>query len=108
MFKVKIQVPGDITIGPTRPSDAEAAAAAIELMREGYRKTSNAYCRISRVDRDDWLEVLAKERRISVAQFYMADGSGIDPHWEDYYIRTHSKDKKTVHPKVLQYMKSAG
>ena len=106
MFKVKIQVPGDITIGPINPTDAEAAQAAIELMREGYHRTSNAYCTISRIDRDDWLNVLAKERRCSVADFYSVDGSGVSDSWKDYYIRPHSKEKQTVHPKVLRSIKS--
>ena len=95
----------DVTYGSWDPDDVEAFTTAGELMRKGYRKTSNAYCSIARVDRGDWLEVLAKERHCSVADFYNVDGSGIGNSHKDYYIRVYSEDKHTVSPKVLKLMK---
>lgn len=105
MFKCKISR-SDITIGPTEPEDEEQAKkVANYLMAQGYRKTSNAYCLISRVDREDWLDVLAKERRCSRADFYNVDGSGVGDQHRGHYIRVFSKDNHTVAPEVLRCMK---
>lgn len=104
MFKCKIQ-PDDITYGSWDPDDVEAFVTAGELMSKGYRKTSNAYCRIARVDREDWLEMLAAQRHCSVADFYNVDGSGVSDRHRDYYIRTFSEDGHVVSPKVLKLMK---
>lgn len=102
--KYKIQL-GDITYGSTRPSLEEAMQTANELTRLGYRRTSNAYCMVSRIDREDWLNVLAKERNCSRADFYNVDGTGIADSHRDYYIRVHSKDNHTIHPAVFVHMK---
>jgi len=104
-FKCKIRE-DDITYGSWDPDDVEATFTAFELMKAGYRKTSNAYCMVGRIDREDWLEVLAKERHCSVADFYNVDGSGVRDSHRDHYIRTFTKDQHTVSPKVLKLMKS--
>jgi hypothetical protein len=105
-FKCKIKIPEHITTGPTNPDELMAMVAAKELMDQGYRKTSNAYCIVSKIDRDDWVEVLARQRYCSVADFYNVDGSGIGDQHRDFYVRVHSKDKQTVHPMVLSFMKA--
>ena len=102
-WKVKIR-PEDVTYGSWEPDDVEAFMIAGELMSKGYRKTSNAYCRIARVDREDWLEMLAEQRRCSVADFYNVDGSGVSDRHRDYYIRTFSEDEHVVSPKVMRLM----
>lgn len=106
-MKVKIKL-DDITVGPKDEYLDEfiAGTFADDLMRKGYRKTSNAYCMVSRIDRDDWVEKLARERHCSVADFYNQDGSGIGDQHRDYYVRVHSKDKQTVHPQILKKMKA--
>ena len=104
-FKCKI-TEADITYGPKDPDNFDAEIYAYELMEKGYRKTSNAYCIVSRIDREDWLVVMARERRCSIAHFYNIDGSGVSDSHKDYYVRVHSKDKLTVHPKILQKMKA--
>ena len=104
-FKCKITT-DDITHGPIDPSPLEAMFTATDLLNKGYRKTSNAYCIVSRIDRDDWIDVMAKERFCSRADFYNVDGSGVGDQHRDFYVRTHSKDKLTVHPSVLKLMKS--
>lgn len=103
--KYKIET-SQITYGSTRPSLEEAMQTAQELTSLGYRKTSNAYCMVSRIDRDDWLDVLARERHCSRADFYSVDGSGVSDNHRDYYVRVHSKDTLTVHPAVLIHMRS--
>lgn len=103
-WKIKIK-PEDVTYGSWEPDDVEAFMIAGELTKKGYRKTSNAYCIVSRVDREDWLEVLAMSRHCSVADFYNVDGSGVSDRHRDYYIRTFSEDNLTVSPKVMRLMK---
>ena len=104
MFKCKI-TEDDITYGPQDPDEFEATVVAYDLMKKGYRRISNAYCRISRIDRADWVDVMAKERHCSRADFYNVDGSGIGDQHRDFYIRTYSEDKLTVHPKIFRKIK---
>lgn len=97
----------EITFGPRdREIDPFVAhTTAAQLKDMGYRGTSNAYCMVARVDRDDWLDVLAQQRRCSRADFYNVDGSGISDRHIDFYVRVHSKDRHTVHPDVYQQLK---
>ena len=104
-FKVKISL-DNITYGSKEPTELEAILLATELMNKGYRRTSNAYCLVTRIDREDWVEKLARERHCSVADFYNVDGSGIGNQHRDYYVRCHSKDQHTVHPAVLKHIPS--
>lgn len=73
--------------------------SAEELVARGYRCVSRAYGLVARVDRSDWLEVLAKEMMRAPADFLVLSGpdkgrpSGL---WADYYRRCHSKDMHTV------------
>lgn len=104
-FKCKI-TEASITYGPTDPDEVAAFLVAGELMQKGYRKTSNAYCHVSRIDREDWLQVLAKEMHCAVADFYSRDGFGVRDNWRDHYVRCYSKDTLTVHPLILKKMKT--
>lgn len=104
MFKTKISV-DDITYGSKDPDEVEAFMIAGELTMKGYRKVSNAYCRVARIDREDWLDVLADQRRCSRADFYNVDGSGVGDQHRDHYVRVFSKDVLTVHPRVMFLMK---
>jgi hypothetical protein len=92
----------DITMGSWEPDEFEVAMLPLELTRQGYRRISNSYCMIARIDRDDWLDVLAAERRCSRADFYNIDGSGVGDQHKDYYIRSHSKDILTVSPELIR------
>lgn len=98
----------DITYGPADPEVNKLVALAYskELLNQGYRRISNAYCRIARIDRDDWLTVLANERRCSIADFYNVDGSGIGDQHRDHYCRCFSKDILVVHPSIIKLMSS--
>jgi hypothetical protein len=76
--------------------------SAEELVARGYRRTSNAYGRISRIDRPDWLEVLAEKMRRAPADFILRDGTGqVSPLWCDFYRRVYSQDAHTVSPSTL-------
>jgi len=105
MWKVKIKRE-DITYGPKEPDEVTAWVVTGDLMKQGYRKTSNAYCLVSRIDRDDWLDVLAKQRHCSRADFYNVDGTGIGDQHRDHYVRVFSNDKLTVAPEVHRLMKA--
>ena len=104
-FKCKI-TRDQITYGPKEPDDVSAFVTAGHLMSLGYRKVSNAYCHVARIDRDDWLDVLAEQRHCSRADFYNVDGSGVGDQHRDHYIRVFSEDVLTVAPEVLYKMKS--
>lgn len=59
----------------------------------GYRRTSNRYLICSRIDRADWLDVLAKELGRSPAQFFVPGAREPEGCWGDYYRRVISRDK---------------
>ena len=107
MFKVKITL-DQINYGPNRPEldDLEVMVWAHDLQKKGYRRVSNAYCEVARIDRDDWLDVLASKMNCSRADFYNVNGSGVMDKWRDQYVRYYSKDKLTVHPQILRKIPS--
>ena len=107
MARCKISL-DQITYGPNTPEIDKLVALmhATTLMKEGYRRISNAYCHVARIDRDDWVTVLAKERFLTIADFHNVDGTGIPDHHRDYYVRVHSKDVLTVHPEISRLVKS--
>lgn len=105
MFKVKISY-DNITIGPKSVDVDELVAAtwAQHLTEMGYFRTSNAYCIITRLDRPDWIHVLATKMRCAPADFYNTDGSGVSDRAKGHYLRIYSKDQHTIHPKILRKM----
>ena len=64
-----------------------------EMIRRGYRRTSSKYGIVSRIDREDWVMVLAKALRRAPADFYVPGGSTPAANWCDHYRRVYSKDK---------------
>ena len=105
MSKVKITLDA-ITYGPKVPKldELESRVYAQGLLSKGYRKTSNAYCMVSRIDRDDWLDVLAGKMNCCRADFYNKDGSGVSDRWRDHYIRSYSNDKLIIHPDIIRFI----
>jgi hypothetical protein len=79
---------------------------AATLTKQGYRKISSKYKLVARIDKDDWLDILARQLNCCRADFYKLDGSGIANNWKDHYIRVHSKDRITVTPEVYKHMKN--
>lgn len=84
--------------------ELEVFMAASELNRMGYRKISNKYKLVARIDRDDWMDILAKQLNCCRADFYKLDGSGISNTWKDHYVRVYSEDKLTVSQEVYSKM----
>ena len=105
--KVKITL-NQITYGPRTTNVDELLAFTIagELLEKGYRRVSNAYCRVARIDRDDWLDYMATQMKCCVADFYNKDGSGVPDHWRDHYVRCYSTDELVVHPEILYRIRS--
>lgn len=71
-----------------RPS-MSAANSDKELIAAGYRRTSNKYGLISRIDRPDWRDVIIATTHQTVETMRKAT-PGM---WEDHYRRCHSKDQ---------------
>lgn len=96
-----------ITYGPTHAvlDEVEIFLHAGTLNREGWVGTSNAYCRIKRIDRDDWVQVLAKNLRCAPADFYVPGDNKPADNWKEHYLRCYSKEQHTVHPQIYDALK---
>lgn len=83
------------TVDKAGPDTTDLSAE--ELTRLGYRRISNAYRLVARIDRPDWVEVLATAMRRAPADFIVRDGSGmISGQWCDHFRRCYSRDIHTV------------
>lgn len=79
---------------------------AQELITRGYRRISNKYGTVARIDREDWLAVLAKYLHRSVAELYIPQTDEVSPHWCGFYRRVLSKDQINV-PDVARAVPSS-
>lgn len=86
---------------PKNVSDPTTDLPMETLVALGYRKTSNAYCMVSRIDRPDWLRVIAASMGRSVMDFRNEDGN-IRGSWADYYRHNHTKDSLVVSADIIQ------
>lgn len=69
------------------------------LIAQGYRRTSNRYGMVSRIDRPDWIEVLAAHLRRSPAELYVpGEPDTPSASWMDYYRRVLSEDTLEIDP----------
>lgn len=82
--------------------DTAAQRMAELLAARGYRRTSGKHCILSRIDRPDWVDVLARALRRSPAEFYEPGESTPSGRWCDSYRRCHSDDKITVSPVIAK------
>lgn len=91
-------------------AEAMAAQHMQQLAARGYRRVSNRYGTLARVDRSDWLEVLAKNLGRSVAELYDPQTKQPAAHWCDFYRRSHlCNDRIDVEPPALaQLVPSSG
>lgn len=71
-----------------------------ELIARGYRRTSRRHGMVSRIDRPDWIDILA-EHLIQPRVELMKRIRGFPGMWEDYYRRVLSKDTITLNPAQL-------
>lgn len=96
----------DFTKTPKELSDARYAAV---LTAAGYRRISNKFRLISRIDNAQWVELLAEQMHCAPADFFVA-GKGRTPSasWCDHYRRCFSKDMAEVSPAVFQLIPGSG
>jgi len=59
-----------------------------ELIAMGYRRTSNKYGIVARIDREDWRDVVVQHTHQTLKTIATAT-PGM---WEDFYRRVHSRD----------------
>lgn len=80
------------------------------LIQLGYRVTSNKHRMVARIDRDDWMEHMAKEHS-------PWDWEGEGMKWingmglrsaADHYRRVYSKDKLTVSASIAKAIPNSG
>jgi hypothetical protein len=70
----------------------ETTLDAKELTRRGYRRVSRKYRLVSRIDRPDFVEVLAEDMNHAPADFFTRGERRVEGRWCDYYRRGLSKD----------------
>lgn len=81
---------------------------AAELIAKGYRRTSNKYRMVSRIDRADWLTVLAVHCRRAPADFYEIGAENPSGNWCGFYRRVLSKDTiEGLDPEVFKEIPSS-
>lgn len=79
-----------------------------KLVSQGYRRTSRRHRIVSRIDRPDWVQVLAKELRRAPADFYVPGEKEPAANWADYYRRCLSKDTQTLEISWQAFMTMPG
>lgn len=97
-----------VNLIPVKNFLAQAAAAEVMaanqmavLKARGYRRVSNKHGMLARVDRPDWVEVLARHLKRSPAELYVPGEPEPAAHWADYYRRVLSGDRVDVEPPAL-------
>ena len=77
----------------------------------GYRRISNKYRTVARIDREDWREYMAHELGRTIAELCLVDkegggwkvGSDVTPMWRGHYRSYYSKDViEMLHPDVFR------
>lgn len=85
-----------------------ADAPYISMLHDrGYRRTSHAHRIITRIDRPDWIQFLAKKQCCAPIVFYERDGT-VDGGSADYYRRTYSKDQIIVLKEWIKQFTGSG
>jgi hypothetical protein len=78
------------------------------LTAQGYRRTSNTHGMVSRIDRPDWVDVLAKAQHCSPADFYGPGEATPAANWCDHYRRGYSKDTLIVGTVLAKLIPTSG
>jgi hypothetical protein len=97
------EAPGYVKPTPTPQETGEAAS----LVAKGYRRVSWKHRIIARVDRADFVEVMARDQNRAPADFMQPGSRDCAPNWCDHYRRCYSKDTLTVNPAVLSLIPSS-
>ena len=78
------------------------------LTAMGYRRTSNKCGMLSRIDRPDWIQVLAVHLRRAPADFYVPGEDKPTGSWCDFYRRVLSKDTIEIDPNLARQVPTSG
>jgi hypothetical protein len=79
-----------------------------QLVAMGYRRTSRKYGMVSRIDRPDWVQVLARHLRRAPADFYVPGENEVQGNWCDYYRCVLSKDTLEIGPVLALRVPTSG
>ena len=95
-----------VTTAQTVVQEARAAA----YMAQGYRRISGKHRMVSRIDRADWVELLANNinRKPEDVHRMVGQSPAAMESWEDYYRRVLSKDRLTIDPTAAKYVLTSG
>lgn len=77
------------------------------LISVGYRAISNKHKMVSRVDRPDFVQILAQRLLRAPADFYVPGQDRVTANWVDHYRRGISSDKRSVPDEVFKLMKGS-
>lgn len=88
----------------TSKSDLKVAK---RLMASGYRKTSRSHCSLSRVDKENWKDLMAKEHSPWDINEGLSWVGVLGNTASDHYRRVYSNDKITVTPEISSFVKSS-
>lgn len=87
-----------------RMADIEQANT---LMRMGYRRTSNSARMVSRIDRSDWKEYMAKKHSPWNIEQGMEWVEALGVGAPDYYRRVYGEDKVILNPSLYKLIKGS-
>lgn len=79
----------------------------VRLRNAGYVGVSNRHLLIARIDREDWLIVMATALRRAPADFYVPGAKEPAHNWADHYRRCFSGDKMPVTADIYRLMPRA-
>lgn len=85
-----------------------ATEIATNFINMGYRVISRRHRIIARIDRPDWIYIMAKDLLRAPADFYVPGETAPDSNWCDHYRRCYSKHKAKVSEDVLQFIPGSG
>lgn len=96
---------------PSKPKLTKEQQVAQDLFEKGYCCLSNKHRIVARIDREDWLHVLASKQCRAPADFYTRTSQGAvtdcTGQWGKFYASVYSDDKREgIDPVVYAELKS--
>lgn len=79
-----------------------------EATARGYRRVSNRYRWVARVDRPDFVQVLAKHLRHPVSFFLTNSEKNVQAQWCDHYRRVYSCDVVILREREYEKVPASG
>jgi hypothetical protein len=73
-----------------------------DLVKAGYRRVSNKHRLIARIDREDWLTLMAQALKKAPADFYVPGAEKPAGNWCDWYRRCMSRDVLKIDASIIK------